>query len=157
MIEIVGTVLDIKKELFKLDENKEYDCVIKEHKEKRSSNANAYFHVLVNKIAQAVKMSEEEVKVKMVLEYGTIARDRFGKPLSVIVPSETDISKFYPYSKFYKTKNNLDIYIFYKRTHLLDRKEMSDLINGVVNECRSLKIPTLDDEKLQQMIDEWGI
>lgn len=39
-----------------LDDNKEYTLEIKEHKERRSLDANAYFWVLLDKLAEKVKL-----------------------------------------------------------------------------------------------------
>ena len=46
------------------DELKDFDVnvEIKKYRRKRSLDANAYFHVLVNKIAEAQGLGEEEVK-----------------------------------------------------------------------------------------------
>ena len=55
--------------------DKDLDIEVKQHREKRSKNANAYFHVLVNKIAGELNESDETVKTRLVIEYGAIARE----------------------------------------------------------------------------------
>ena len=47
-------------------------------------------------------------------------------------------------------------YLFYKQTHELNTKEMSDLIDGVVYECQKLGIETKTKEELNSMLNEWG-
>ena len=42
MIQFTGTVDKIKQQLFLLDKDKKYDVEIKQHREKRSLNANSY-------------------------------------------------------------------------------------------------------------------
>ena len=48
----------------------ELDIEIKKHREKRSKSANAYFHVLVNKIASERGGSDEATKAALVVEIG---------------------------------------------------------------------------------------
>ena len=50
------------------------DLTIDKWSDKRSIQANAYFHVLVNEIAKATKSSMDDVKKQLVLNYGTPAR-----------------------------------------------------------------------------------
>ena len=37
-----------------------------------------------------------------------------------------------------------------------DSKEMSTLVNGVVNECKEQGITTLDELEIDKMIGEWN-
>lgn len=57
------------------DEDKEYELTIKEHKEKRSNQANAYSWVLTDKLSEkmlvaGVKLSKEEMHAEMIFRYG---------------------------------------------------------------------------------------
>ena len=54
--------------------NKDMNISIKRIYGKRSLDANAYFHVLVNKLARHFNISDKEVKVKMHFQYVAIAR-----------------------------------------------------------------------------------
>ena len=62
------------------------DLQVKEHREKRSNDANAYFHVLVNDIARETRASADEVKTDLVLNYGTIAILDDGAPFKICLP-----------------------------------------------------------------------
>lgn len=134
------------------DEN---DLIIEKRKKKRSLNANAYFHVMVNEIARAVGISDEECKIKENLKYGTIARNKDGTITTAKVPKGTDIEQFYKYAKCYQEKEGYDYYLFYKETHTLNTSEMAKLIDGVVSDCKELGIETLDDIKLKALISDW--
>lgn len=130
------------------------------YREQRSVNANAYFHLLVNKIAKKLNISDDECKVKMNLEYGTIATSKkTGKEVVIKLPSDVDITEFYDYAKWIGEKEEkglkLSYYVLYKQTHTLDTKEMSKLIDGVVAEAKELGIQTLDELELKKMADEW--
>lgn len=130
---------------------------IDKYREKRSLNANAYFHSLVNQLGRYFNISDEEMKIKMNLQYGTLARDNEGKILGAKVPKGMVISNYYPYAKWYKDDGGFSCYIFYKRTHELNTLEFSQLLNGVVQECKDVNIPTLDDIEIQRLIDEYEV
>lgn len=65
---MIGTIKELIPKMLNLDETKEYE--IKEHKKKRSLNANAYYWVLVNKIADALNQSKEYIHLCMLKQYG---------------------------------------------------------------------------------------
>lgn len=131
----------------------------KKYRQQRSLDANAYFHVLVNKLARKIGISDSEMKVKMNLEYGTVARNMDDTKVGIKVPYGTKVEQFYPYClKFGECVENgmtFEKYLLYKQTHELDTKEMSDLISGVVDECKKLGIETKTKEELDSMLAEW--
>lgn len=153
---MVGTPQELAMMLFQLDKDKKYK--LEEYKEKRSKDANAYFHLLVNKLARHYSMSDKDMKIKMNLDYGTIATDKNNKTLGCKVPNGTDMKAFYEYAKWYKEdETGNDCYIFYKRTHELNSLEFSQLLNGVVEECRHAGIETLDERELKHLIDSYEV
>lgn len=154
-IALPGTVTNVWDELHE----KEVSVEIKQYREKRSRDANAYFHVLVNKIAAAQGLSDTEVKRLLVIDYGALERDEAGKKVGAKVPASVDITQYYPYARCYDrvTENGRDYccYLFYKRTHTLDTKEMSRLIDGTVELAESLGIETLPPHELEAMEAAW--
>lgn len=133
-------------------------------REKRSLDANAYFHVLVNHIAAALANnpdapSDTEVKRQLVLDYGTIDRDDNGDIIGAKLPASVNVLQYYPYAKSYKsvTENGRDYecYIFYKRTRNLDRKEMARLIDGAVQEAKALGIETKTPAEIAAIEAAW--
>ena len=132
------------------------DLTIDKWSEKRSLQANAYFHVLANEIAKATKSSLDDTKKVLVGQYGTIARGEDGKYMAVKVPKNTDIQKIYPYVRHIGTdENGLDMYLFFKRTSELNKDEMSRLIDGTVDEAKALNIETLPPDELARMMNRY--
>lgn len=133
---------------------KEHDVrvEIKRYRIPRSLDANAYFHVLVNKIAAITASSDDDVKRDLVIKYGAIARDDDGGIVAAKLPASVDITFFYPYARCYKTEDAdgkaFNCYIFYKRTRDLDTAEMSHLIDGTVSEAKELGIETLTPDQI---------
>lgn len=124
-----------------------YIAEIKRYKKRRSLDANAYFHLLVDKIAKALGRSNEDVKVQMNFEFGTIARDESGLLAGFKALKSIQIGKFFKYAKpIGECEENGKVfvkYLIYKETHTLDNTEMARLIDGVIYEAKQLGIETL--------------
>lgn len=133
---------------------------LEKFRKKRSLDANAYFHLLVNKIAAATKMSDDEAKRMLVKRYGTLARDEDGSLIGAMLPAGADVDRFYPYTRDYKTKwlegKEYTCYLFYERTRDLDSAQMSHLIEGTVSEAQALGIETKTQEEIDSLINSWG-
>lgn len=139
-----------------LEQAKDKQFELNEYKEKRSKDANAYFHVLVNQLARHFNIKDSDMKIEMNLSYGTIAKFEDGRIKGCKVPEGTNMKEIYEYSKWYKQdEEGNDCYIFYKRTHELDTKEMSQLINGVVQECENAGLETKPKAEIESLLKEW--
>ncbi len=132
---------------------------IDKFKKKRSLDANAYFHVLVNKIAAKTKASDDEVKRTLVCRYGTLARDESGSLIGAMIPYGQSIDAFYPYTRNYKTSyvdgKLCECYLFYKRTRDLDTLEFTQLLEGTISEAKELGIETRPEEEVTSMLGAW--
>lgn len=138
---------------------KDLDIEIKVHREKRSRSANAYFHVLVNKIASETFGSDDEIKAHLVIKYGTIAKDEDGINIGFKLPASVDVSKIYPYTRLFdqRTENGklFNCYLVLKPTHEMDTKEMARLIDGAICEAKELGIETDTPEQLASYREQW--
>ena len=153
---MIGTRDKAIKYLLEQDTSKQYE--VKEYKTKRSNDANAYFHVLVNELARHNNISDKEMKIEMNLKYGTIATNDNGK-IGIKIPEGTDVSQFYDYAKWFGSCEDngivFDKYLLYKQTHTLNSKEMSQLINGVVEECKEAGLETKPKAEIESMLRSW--
>ena len=148
------------RELFdQLHEEQKLSIEIKKYRQKRSLNANAYFHVLVNKIARKLGTGDDETKINLVLNYGVVAKDKDGKTIGFKLPEHVDVEKIYPYAKLFdvRTDNNVkfNCYIVYKSTHEMDTAEMAKLIDGAIEVARELGIETDTPEQLARYKETW--
>ena len=138
----------------------EYELSIKKVGKRRSSDANAYFHVLIGKIAERMNIGFEQCKVNMNIEYGTIARDEEGKKIGFMLPQNVDVNTLYKYTKWFDEREingvMFNCYIVFKETHTLDTKEMARLIDGTIQEAKQLGIETATPDELAQMKALWG-
>ena len=161
---IVSFIIRKEKRISAIEElnrlkDKDLNLEVKEDKPKRSLSANAYFHVLADKIAEKMKLGMEEVKYNLVIEYGTTLKDEDGGVVGIKLPSSVKVESIYKYAKWFDTREEngryFDCYIIYKQTHTLDSAEMAKLIDGTAKEAEELGIETLDQIKLKALTDKW--
>lgn len=133
-----------------------FEVSVEKWSDKRSLQANAYFHVLCNKISAVMRSSINDMKKVLVSQYGTLARGPDNKCLAAKVPKNTDIEKIYPYVRnIGEDENGLDMYLFFKRTSELTKDEMNRLIQGTIDEAASLGIETLTPQELAAMMSRY--
>lgn len=145
-----GTKIEIQQFLYKLDKSTIYDLKIDKHRNKRSLDANNYAWHLINEIANALRMSKEEVYLRMLKDYG---QREYVSMLANVNPSR--ISKYYEEQGTFKHNNNtFKSYMFYIGTSQYDSREMSIFIDGLVQEARNLGIETLEDTEIENLIKE---
>lgn len=133
---------------------------IKKHRNKRSHSANAYFHVLVNKIAAETGESDDLVKERLVVAYGTVARDKDGCTVGFKLPASVDVHDLYKYTRCFDVREEdgkrFNCYLVYKDTSKMDTKEFSHLIDGAIEEAKALGIETDTPEQLARYKEEWS-
>ena len=134
------------------------DITAKRHRQKRSLNANAYFHVLVSQIAAKTGESITERKNSLIAEYGQIDRD-LGTVilLDAIEWRKIDSLHLRPTTAV-KVLDNGKLYRVYyvmRGSHTYDTEEMSRLIDATVDQAKELGIETLTPSELERMKASW--
>ena len=151
MIDDTGKIDKFLPLIFRLDKDTVYDVKIDKHREKRSLNANAYLWKLVTEIGNVLNKSKEEVYLQMLIDYG--------QSEMVSILSEIDVKGYFKYYKLAGTSvlngKEFNHYKIYKGSSEYDTKEMSILLNGVVQEAKNLGIKTKDDIELERLAEEW--
>ena len=151
MINGTGKITNFLQDIFNLDKNTIYDVKIEKHREKRSLNANNYLWELCTQIGDILRKSKEEVYLEMLIDYG--------QSIMISVSSDVKLNGFYKYykeaGKSILNGKEFTHYKIYKGSSEYDTKEMSILLDGVVQEARQLGIRTKEDEELEKMIDKW--
>lgn len=151
MINNTGKIDKFLPLIFRLDKDTVYDVKIDKHREKRSLNANAYLWKLVTEIGNVLSKSKEEVYLQMLKDYG--------QSMLIPVPRGTIPSRIIKYYEFECSSQlngkDADWYKCYIGSSEYNTKEMSILLEGVVQEAKNLGIKTKDDIELERMIDKW--
>lgn len=140
-----------------LSPGKEYDVEIRQHRERRSLDSNAYAWVLIDRLA-------EKTGVPKTLIYRSYIREIGGNSETVCVQDRaaeklrngwehnglgwlTDSTR----SKIPGCTN----VILYYGSSTYDTEQMSRLIDMIVQDCREQGIETLPPQKLAAMMEGW--
>ena len=146
---MIGTPQEIISWLFQQDRDKVFE--VKEHKEKRSLNANAYAWSLITKIADALRTSKEECYLEML--------KRYGQSEIVSVLSQIDVSGYFKYYEPLATATlqgkEFTHYKIYKGSSEYNSLEMSILIDGIVSEAKELGIETIPPKEIERLKTMW--
>ena len=161
---MTGNTQQVLMWLFDMDKDAVWD--IEPHKERkgRSLNANSYFHVLVQKLAQAQNppISLAKCKNMMIAAYG---QPEYIDGQQAIIKSNVPQEKMqeieYLHTALVKIseENGTECYFYriYRGTHTYNNIEMQKLIEGVVQECKDAGIETATPAEIAKMIDVWGL
>lgn len=161
---MTGNTQQVLMWLFDMDKDAVWD--IEPHKERkgRSLNANSYFHVLVQKLAQAQQppVSLAKCKNMMIAAYGQPEYiDGQQAVIKSNVPAEKMQEIEYLHTALVKVseENGTECYFYriYRGTHTYNNVEMQKLIEGVVQECKDAGIETATPAEIAKMIDVWGL
>ena len=156
---MTGTAAEIIQYLFDQDKTKRWD--IKEHKEKRSLDANAYFHVLCDKLRQADRVSMAREKNELITEFGQIQYLHDGSQMiyKTNAPPEYILELETIHMKLIKVAEEkgkaVYFYLVYRGSHEYNTKEMAQLIEGTVIRCKERHIETATPDEITRMEALW--
>lgn len=130
---------------------------IKKHRNKRSLDANAYMWVLVGKLQKELGVSKELIYKDLIKQIGSYeiipikneAVDKFREAWSkdkLGWVTETIESKLEGFTNI----------IAYYGSSTYDTKEMSRLIDLVVQECQQLGIETKTKAEIKSLLESWN-
>ena len=149
---------DARRTLDSLKPGKVYDVEIKEHREKRSLDSNAYAWLLIDRLAEKLRIPKTEIYRRYIREIG-------GNNETVCVTAEAAdklrsgwehnglgwLTDTMP-SKLPGCTN----VVLYYGSSTYDTAQMSRLIDLIVQDCREQGIETLPPGKLAGIMEEWG-
>ncbi len=140
------------------------DLVVKlaRKKDRRSLDANSYFHILARKLAGKLGVSETYCKNHLIASYGQV--ELFEDEAIIYktnAPEEYMMEREEVHSKLVKVgeENDKPIYFYriYRGSHTYNTEEMSRLIEGTVQECKAQGIETATPDEIAKMEQVWGI
>jgi hypothetical protein len=134
--------------------DKPQDIIIKQHREKRSLNANNYSWSLSDQLADALRISKEECHFLMLKRYGqktVVSVIEEGIPIL-----EKAVDYFEQYAQSEMNGKTFYHYKVWKGSHEFDTKEMSIFVDGIVSECKELGIPTDTPDEIARIKAAWG-
>lgn len=135
--------------------DKTYSLSIKEYRNKRSLDANAYCWVMIGKLAEVMRIPPAEV-------YRQAIQD-IGGNYEIIPVRETVAEKFketwesqglgWPANDLGKSKipGYRNLQVFYGSS-TFDTRQMAAFTENILQDCRALDIPTIPKEELDSLL-----
>ena len=136
-----------------------YDLEVKEHRKKRSLDANAYAWVLINKLADVMRIPPTEV-------YRQAIQDISGN--SEILPVRQEAVEQFKQAWSHngigwmcrdmgrsKLPGYRNLMVYYGSS-VYNSKQMSDLIENLVQDCKALDIDVMTERERSLLLEEWG-
>ena len=143
-------------------QGKTLDIKLTAHREKRSLDSNAYFHLLCDKIRSVTGYSFSRVKNELITSYGQIEY-LMGQQVVIKtnIPPEQMIEQETLHCKPVKVEiqdgKEITFYRVYRGSHTYNTEEMSKLIDGTVQEAKDLGIETMTRTQIERMMQLYGI
>ena len=137
-------------------ESGEYEIV--KAKKRRSLDANAYAWVLIDKLAEALRMTKTEVYQKELRELGgNMETGVFERTAALEMKRiwERNGLGWQAEIEESKTSPHVCVVYMYYGSSAFDTKEMSRFIENLITEAKALGIETLPPDKLSALLEAW--
>ena len=123
----------------------------------RSLDANAYFHVLCDKLRMKLGISMAHMKNILITSYGQIEYiDDQALIYKTNAPTEYIQELEEAHMKFLKVgEDGAYWYKVYRGSHTYDSKEMSLLLEGTIQEAKEQGIETKTPEEIRKLEMQW--
>lgn len=142
---MIGKTLELINYLSTQDSEKVFE--IKEYKKHRSLSQNAYAWKLITELGNVMRKSKEEVYLEMLKDYG--------QSTIVSLINEVDVKSYFKYFDLIGSSSLngkvFNHYKLFKGSSEFDSKEMSIFIDGIIQECENVGIPTLTKEEIEKL------
>lgn len=148
----------------KMKEGKVYEAELKEHRKKRSLDANAYLWLLCSKLADKLSdggtlCTKEDVYRDAVKARG-IYREQGGLPIDFAKTSRTAWEMlgtgWVTEQVDFEPDGDRVIVRYYYGTSTYNTKQMSRVIDWIVDECKQQGIETMTPAELALLMDGWN-
>lgn len=149
---------DATNTLDEMQDGKTYKLTVKEHRERRSLDANAYCWVLLDKLAEKLSLPKTDVYRRFIREIGGNS-----ETVCVVEKAADKLCDGWHHNgigwQTERMTSKIDgcvNVILYYGSSTYDTKQMSRLIDMVVEECKEHGIETLTPMELDRLKDRWG-
>ena len=130
--------------------------VIKEHRPKRSLSQNAYMWVLLNQLAEKLNDKAENIYRHFIEDYGVrdyiLVQDRAVEELQTRWEKK-GIGWFTQILRKGKIDGTTTVIVYYGSSSY-NSKEMTRVVNAVIEECENNDIPTMTEKEVMALQNE---
>lgn len=138
-----------------INKGKELVVEIKQYRQRRSLDSNAYMWILLNEMATILKTTKDELYIQVLDRYGVFTH---------LVVKENVVDRVKAEWKAVRElgkvningKEGVQLQVFFGSS-TYDTKEMSKLLEGVISEAKELGINTVTPREMKIMNNAWGV
>ena len=148
---------------FKLMVDELKDCEklsieIKPYRARRSLDANAYFFVLADKLAEKLSISKEEVYRNAIRNIGGVSEIVCVKNAAVerLCEGWSKNGLGWQTETFPSKLDGCTNVILYYGSSTYDSKQMSALIDNIIQDCQAVGIETMTPSEIARLKSMWG-
>lgn len=149
---MTGKAIELIKFLSDQDQEKEWD--LKEHKEKRSLDANGLLWACLQEIASALRTDKWSVYLQMLKRYGKF---------DYVIVREKAVEAMKKQWRELEEVGEIDVHgekavqlLCYYGSSTYDKKEFSVLLDGVISEMREMGLTPPPDRQTEDLLAAWG-
>ena len=134
------------------------DVTLKKYREKRSSDANGYMWVLLDKLADVLNRTKEDLYIDYIRRFGmfkdfTLTEDE-AKTFRV---AWENFGTGWPTEQVdYAQDGDRVVIRAYYGSSRYNTKQMSRLIDAIVADCQDAGIETLPPQKIDALLEAWN-
>ena len=155
----IKVIAEVASFIDSLEDDKQYVMTIKEKKNKRSLNANSYFWTLCDKLAVKLGIAKTELYRSYIKEIGGNS-----DTVCCVDKAVDDLCNGWMHNGIgwvtdtmpSKIEGCTNVILYYGSS-TYDSKQMSRLINLIVQDCIENGIPTLEDMEIERLCKEWEV
>lgn len=154
----VNETNDFKQLVDDMKDKDKLSIEVKPFKEKRSLDANAYFFVLADKLAEKLHITKEEVYRNAIKEIGGVSETVCVKNQAVekLCEGWRHNGLGWQAETFPSKIPGCTNVILYYGSSTYDKEQMSRLIENVVQDCQSVGIETRTPNEIANLLSMWG-
>ena len=128
---------------------------VKQHRERRSLDVNAYLWVILSQMAAALNTTKDELYIEMLDRYGVFTHLIVKPEVASRVKQEwRTVRELGEVTVNGKTGIQLQVYF---GSSSYNTKEFSVLLDGVISEAHEIGIETLPPDEVESMKNLWGV
>ena len=154
----VRVIAELASYIDSLNDDKEYILTVKEHKQKRSLNANSYAWTLMDKLAEKLRMAKTDIYRSYIKEIGgnnTLVCVQDAALDDLLRNWEQKGTGWLAETEKSKLDGCTNVRLYYGSS-TYDTAQRARLVELIVQDCKENGIETLTPEELSRMSEEWG-
>lgn len=131
---------------------------VKQYREKRSLDANAYFFVLADRLAEKLNTTKEEIYRNAIKEIGGVSEVVCVKNQAVqrLCEGWSQNGIGWQTDTFPSKIDGCTNVILYYGSSTYDKAQMSRLIENIVQDCKVVGIDTRTPNEIANLLSMWG-